>query len=456
MEVTTLIIATVTLTAVCLVLTVCLLLAIRQRKPQGMGEEAAKAIKEASKEQTDSINNNTSLLLNGYSANLDRHMTTYETRQADSAEKTLKQLGEMATEMRNSLREQRMEMEQKLENIRTGMDEKQRQSLETTEKKLEALRVEVANQLNALREENNKQLDRMRKVVDQELHENLQSKLTESFQMISDNLQKVAASMGEMQSLTTGMNDLKHVLSGVKTRGVWGEASLDNLLSDILTSDQYVVNFRPSPRSERNVVEFAVRLPGKTEGENVYLPIDSKFPHEDYERLVHAADEGDKEGMESAAKALEKRIKEEARDVHDKYVKPPRTTDFAILYVPIEGLYAEVMRRDGLTDTLRNEYHVLVAGPTTLAALLNSLQMGFKTLAVEKRSKEIWQLLSQIQRQFRIFSENLERAERQLDTAAKTLHETGEKSRKINNKLSSVQQLADYAAADDTDDTEGE
>jgi len=433
------------------------LVAAVYRRLRSMGKDEGKTvaeIKESLRTQTESVNANTALLLNGYVANLDGKTALAEARQQAAGEQTLKQLGEMAERMRQSLREQRLEMEQKLDKIRADMDAKQRQNIEMTAARLDALRQEVAGQLGALREENNKQLDRMRKVVDQELQENLQVKLTQSFQLISDNLAKVYTTMGEMQAIGTDMNDLKRVLSGVKTRGVWGEASLAGLLAEVLMPEQYEANFRPSMYAQ-SVVEFAVRLPGKSEGESVYLPIDSKFPREDYERLVNAADRGDKEGVEAAAKALERRVKEEAKDVRDKYIKPPRTTDFAVLYVPIEGLFAEIMRREGLGETLRNEYRVMVAGPTTLAALLNSLQMGFKTLAVEKRSKEIWDLLAVVQKQFRRFAGDLERAERQLDTAARTLHETGERTRRINVKLSSVQQLdGRLAAADDTDDTE--
>ncbi len=433
------------------------LVAAVYRRLRSMGKDEGKTvaeIKESLRSQTESVNANTALLLNGYVANLDGKTALAEARQQAASEQTLKQLGEMAERMRQSLREQRLEMEQKLDKIRADMDAKQRQNIEMTAARLDALRQEVAGQLGALREENNKQLDRMRKVVDQELQENLQVKLTQSFQLISDNLAKVYTTMGEMQAIGTDMNDLKRVLSGVKTRGVWGEASLAGLLAEVLMPEQYEANFRPSMYAQ-SVVEFAVRLPGKREGESVYLPIDSKFPREDYERLVNAADRGDKEGVEAAAKALERRVKEEAKDVRDKYIKPPRTTDFAVLYVPIEGLFAEIMRREGLGETLRNEYRVMVAGPTTLAALLNSLQMGFKTLAVEKRSKEIWDLLAVVQKQFRRFAGDLERAERQLDTAARTLHETGERTRRINVKLSSVQQLdGRLAAADDTDDTE--
>ena len=469
MELTTLIIAVVALSAACAVLTTCLVMALRQKKaaPTDIGAQVTDAVKAAMGEQTEAINRNTTLLLTGYSTTVDNHMAAYERRLDQLSTQTTQTLEITSEKLRMTLKEQREEMDHKLERIRQSLELKQQQSLEITQNRLAEVREEVAKQLTMLREDNHVQLERMRRTVDSELQENLQNKLTQSFQLISENLAKVYQSMGEMQTISTDMNDLKRVLSGVKTRGVWGEASLATLLAELLTPEQYVVNFHAAPRSDRSVVEFAVRLPGKSEGENVYLPIDSKFPREAYERLVNAADEGDKEGVETAAKELEKSIKNEAKDIHDKYIKPPRTTDFAILYVPIEGLYAEVMRRAGLSETLRNQFHVLVAGPTTLAALLNSLQMGFKTLAVERRSKEIWELLAVIQRQFRQFAASLEKTEKQLGLAAKTLHETGERTRTINQKLASVQQLEDYLVAadtvddalpppiDDGDDTEG-
>lgn len=437
---------------------------LRQAGEQKEGANVQTVVQTALKEQIDAINQNVKLLLTGYTSAVDTRMTSFETRQNQFEDKVLQMLDGMGEKTRAMLREQREEMERKLELIRASLERKQLDSLEATEQRLTSMREEVAKQLTALREENNRQLDRMREIVDKELKDDLQTRLNQSFQVISENLRKVYQSMGEMQAMTNDMNDLKRVLSGVKTRGVWGEASLSVLLSDILTPEQYVANFRAAPRSDRSVVEFAVRLPGKNEGENVYLPIDSKFPREDYERLVNCTEIGDKAGAEAASKALEKRVKGEAADIQEKYIKPPRTTEFAVLYVPIEGLYAEIMRREGLAEVLRNQYHVMVAGPTTLAALLSSLQMGFKTLAVEKRSKEIWTLLAVIQRQFKLFAEKLDKAERQLNTAAATLHDTGTKANTIKQRLSAVQQLEGYhtdeedmALSDTTDDdTEGE
>lgn len=464
MELAILIVASVAAALATVTLAISIV-ALRRNRATAAGADESKIADTVSaivKEQIDGINQNVALLLTGYTSTVDAHLANFEARQTQQGEKVALALEGMSDKTRATLREQREEMERKLEAIRGTLEAKQLENLETTGRRLAEVREEVAKQLSSLREENNKQLDRMREVVDKELHDNLQTKLNQSFRLISDNLAKVYQSMGEMQSMTNDMNDLKRVLSGVKTRGVWGEASLSTLLSDILTPEQYVVGFRAAPRSDRSVVEFAVRLPGKTEGENVYLPIDSKFPREDYERLVNCTEAGDKAGAEAASKALEKRVKSEASDIQEKYIKPPRTTEFAVMYVPIEGLYAEIMRREGLNDLLRNQYHVMVAGPTTLAALLSSLQMGFKTLAVERRSKEIWELLAVIQRQFQYFAKNLALAEKQINTVAKTLRDTGSKADTIKMKLSAVQQLDGYGEDADElpmpadDDTEGD
>lgn len=420
---------------------VCIHIARRPREKVDV--EALRAVQEALDKASQATARDVDLLLKGYQAAEERNLAAYETRQNQIGQDAQRNLSEMNDAILRTLQGQRMEMEQKLELIRTGLDAKQAQSVRLTQERLDALRTEVATGMDTLRRDNNKQLEEMRKVVDHDLQENLQTKLNQSFRMISENLQRVAQSMGEMQSMTEGMNDLKRVLSGVKTRGVWGEVSLGALLGDILTPEQYAVNFRPSPHSDR-VVEYAVRLPGKTEGASVYLPIDSKFPRENYERMVEASERGDKEGVDTYAKALDATVKKEAQKIHNKYLLPPRTTDFAIMYLPIEGLYAEMVRREGLTETLRTEYHVLIAGPTTLAALLNSLQMGFQTLAVEKRNKEIWKLLRTIQQQFNRFAKDLDTAERQLNTAMTTLHKTGERTQAIGKDLAAVQTLPGY------------
>ncbi len=252
------------------------------------------------------------------------------------------------------------------------------------ERKLEQGREVVEPRLQALQEDNSKKLEKMRETVDEKLHSTLEKRLGESFKVVSDRLEKVHAGLGEMQSLASGVGDLKKVLTNVKTRGTWGEIQLGNLLEQMLTADQYERNV-VTKQGSRDPVEFAIKLPGR-DSKVVYIPVDAKFPKEDYDRLLEAQDKNDMAALEESVKAIESRIKLEARKIRDKYIDPPHTTDFAIMYLITEGLYAEVLRRPGLCDLLQREFRVMVAGPTTIAAVLNSLQVGFRTLAVEKRA----------------------------------------------------------------------
>jgi DNA recombination protein RmuC len=277
--------------------------------------------------------------------------------------------------------------------------------------------------------------------------------LGESFKLVSDRLEQVHKGLGEMQSLATGVGDLKKVLTNIKTRGTWGEVQLENLLEQMLTRAQYERNVATRPgRGER--VEFAIRLPGRGEGgEPFWLPIDAKFPLEDFQRLQDAQERADLAGVESCGKALEDRIRKQARDIHDKYVEPPYTTDFALLYLPVESLYAEVLRRPGLADIVQRESQVTLAGPTTLAAILNSLQMGFRTLAIEQRSGEAWKLLGAVKADFGKFGDLLARTKKQLDSVSNTLGDAEVRTRSIERKLRSVEALpaieADRLLTDD-------
>lgn len=342
-------------------------------------------------------------------------------------------------EMAAAMEALRQQMGTAMEGLRQAVSDNLARSLDLTASRMDAVRQEVANQLKELRDENRRALDEMRGVVDKQLHENLEARLSQSFALITDKLQQVYQGLGEMQSLSTGMQDLKRVLSGVKTRGMWGELSLRSLLEDILTPDQYVCDYRP--RGDRSaVVEFAIKLPGQGE-HPVYLPIDSKFPMEDYERLVAAAEAGDKEALARSQAALTQRLKAEAKDIATKYIDPPQTTDFAILYLPIEGLFAEVTRTAGLVEQLRRTYKVIVAGPTTLTALLNSLQVGFRTMAIEKRSRELWQLLESFRGAFDKFAADLAKAEKQLGTAMGTLQDTSRRTARISKQLQQVATL---------------
>jgi DNA recombination protein RmuC len=312
---------------------------------------------------------------------------------------------------------------------------------QSNEGRLEAIRQTVEQKLDALRVDNSQKLEQMRATVDEKLQSTLEKRLGESFKLVSDRLEQVHKGLGEMQSLATGVGDLKKVLTNIKTRGTWGEVQLENLLEQMLTPAQYERNIATRPgRNER--VEFAIRLPGRGEDkEPFWLPIDAKFPLEDFQRLQDAQERADLVGVESFGKALEDRIRKQAKDIHDKYVEPPYTTDFALLYLPVESLYAEVLRRPGLADIVQRESQVTLAGPTTLAAILNSLQMGFRTLAIEQRSGEVWRLLAAVKTDFVRFGDLLAKTKKQLDSVSNTLGDAEVRTRSIERKLRGVEAL---------------
>jgi DNA recombination protein RmuC len=280
----------------------------------------------------------------------------------------------------------------------------------------------------------------MRQTVDEKLHNTLEQRLGESFKTVSDHLLQVQNGLGEMRSLASGVGDLRRVLTNVKVRGTWGEVQLENLLEQILNPNQYQRNVKPDPKTD-NVVDFGIKLPGQDDGTPIWLPIDSKFPLEDYQRLVEAQEQGDVASMELASKALEQRIKVEAKTIHEKYIIPPYTTDFALLFLPIESLYAEVIRRPGLFDYLQREYRVTVVSPTTISAILNSLQMGFRTLAIEKRSSDVWMTLGLVKTEFGNFSKILDKTKKKLDEASKTIENTQKRTREVDKILKDVQTL---------------
>ena len=312
---------------------------------------------------------------------------------------------------------------------------------ETSGKKSEELRTAVENRLHLLQQDNAAKLEEMRRTVDEKLQGTLEKRLGESFRLVSERLEQVHQGLGDMKNLASGVGDLTRMLTNVKTRGGWGEMQLANLLQQILAPEQYATNVRPDPDS-REVVEFAIKLPGRQDGDRpVWLPIDAKFPREDYERLVEAAEKADANAVEAAAKALELKLRAQARDIRDKYLKPPHTTDFGLLYLPIEGLYAEALRRPGLADNLQRDYRIVLAGPTTLAALLNSLQIGFRSLAIQKRSSEVWKILGSVKTEFGKFGDILEKVKIKLNETTDTLDKAVHRSRQIEKKLRKVEDL---------------
>ncbi len=305
----------------------------------------------------------------------------------------------------------------------------------------ERVRGTLEEKVRLMQEGNEKKLDEMRQVVDEKLQKTLEERLGNSFKLVSDQLEQVYKNLGEMKSLSKDMGDIKNIFKNVKTRGTWGEVQLAALLEQMLTPDQYAANVKVRPRSDE-LVEFAIRLPGPDDSAKpVWLPIDSKFPMEDYQRLEDAVERSDSDALAQASRALEVRILQQARDIRDKYIVPPETTDFAILFLPVESLFAEVLRRPGLCERLQRECRVTVAGPTTLAALLNSLRMGFKTLAIQKRSGEVWELLGAVKRQFSRFADSLEAVQKHLDRASNTVRDASNYSNQIQKRLDRVEEL---------------
>jgi len=308
-------------------------------------------------------------------------------------------------------------------------------------RRLAEIRTTLDGQLAQLQQSNAAKLDEMRATVDEKLQSTLQARLGESFKQVADRLEQVHKGLGEMQTLAQGVGDLKHLLTNVKTRGMFGEAQLAALLEQVFAPDQYATQVMTKPGS-RNVVDFAIKLPGKgDDGQPVWLPIDAKFPNEDYERLLEAQRQADPVAADAAAKALESRVRTEARSIADKYVEPPHTTDFAILFLPSEGLYAEVLRRPGLVEALQRDHRVTLAGPTTLLAMLNALQMGFRTLALEKRSSEVWQVLGSVKTEFGKFSEVLAKVKTQTQTVLNSLDAAEVRSRAMGRALRTVDAL---------------
>lgn len=311
---------------------------------------------------------------------------------------------------------------------------------QSNEQKLDKLQEKVESQLKEIQDKNEKKLEEMRQTVDEKLHETLEKRLGESFKLVSDRLEAVREGLGEMRNLAVGVGDLKKVLTNVKTRGTWGEIQLENLIEQILSRDQYEKNVA-TKKGSGDRVEFAIKMPGRSENKDgiCWLPLDAKFPMEDYQRLLAAQELGDIVLIEETSKALEARIRGEAKSIFDKYIDPPNTTDVAILFLPIEGLFAEVLRRPGLFERLQNDFKVIIAGPTTLTAILNSLHMGFRTLAIEKRSSEVWSLLSSVKAEFGKFGDVLEKTQKKLQEASNTIEDASKRTRVIERKLKSVE-----------------
>lgn len=323
------------------------------------------------------------------------------------------------------------DLREELSNSLKALNDNSRQDLAQVNLTLES-------KIKNLIDENSQKLEQMRLIVDEKLSKTLEQRLDSSFKQVSERLEQVHKGLGEMQSLAIGVGDLKKVLTNVKTRGTWGEIQLGSLLEQVLSPEQYAANVATKPKTQERV-DFAIKLPGD-ENQPVWLPIDAKFPQEDYQRFVEASEAGNSELADKASKMLEQRIREEAKSIKDKYIEVPFTTDFALLFLPVESLFAEVIRRPGLVEKLQTEYRVNIVGPTTLASLLNSLQLGFRTLAIQKRSSEVWILLADIKKHFGAFGDLLVKAHEKVDQASKVIEDAGKRSRTIENKLKKVEE----------------
>jgi DNA recombination protein RmuC len=377
-----------------------------------------------------------------------------ETKLDDSATKQQR----ATTELREGLANSFSAMKGEVGDTLRLMGAQQKERLETTNAKLtelidkhregqESLRQTVENRLDAIRQENTAKLEEMRNTVDEKLQSTLETRLGESFKRVVEQLERVHKGIGEMQSLATNVGDLKNVLTNVKVRGTFGEVQLAMLLDEFLSRDQYARDVQTREGSTERV-EYAIKLPGKEDGHTVWLPVDAKFPREDYERILAASEAGDAAQVVEHRKALETRIKACARDIRQKYVNPPATTDFAILFLPTEGLYAEALRQPGLFEFLQRECRVTLAGPTTLSALLNALQMGFRTLAIEQRSSEVWQVLGAVRSEFGKYNDVVKKLGNQLNTAVKTVDSLGTRTRAMDRKLRTVDATTDESTAE--------
>lgn len=405
------------------------------------------------KELTENISKNQDLL----KTDIAEKLLSLQKSQSDSIlalQQSVKETTEMlskAQERQFELQDKRLkEITQMLMEAQTGLQNTVSDRLKAVDEQfknftiqnkdsLDGIRTTVQNRLEALQDDNNRQLEKMRVTVDEKLQKTLDDRITQSFKVVSERLQEVYTGLGEMKTLASGVGDLKKVLSNVKTRGILGEYQLGAIIEELLTKEQYEENVI-TKQGSTNRVEYAIKLPG--DGDHcVYLPIDAKFPGDTYSQLVDAYDTGDQDTIDVARAALEARIKGCAKDIHDKYIDPPYTTDFAIMFLPFEGLYAEVVRK-GLVDTLQRQYKINIAGPTTFAALLNSLQMGFRTLAIQKRSSEVWNVLGAVKTEFNTFTEVLSKAQQRIEQTHDELDKlVGVRTRKINSKLREVSSL---------------
>jgi DNA recombination protein RmuC len=418
-----------------------LLVVLLLRKPDRLLEAHGASLQQALREEQREGRLELRQQLDGLSAAQEQRIENFGARLDALTVRTDQRLDVLRAALTEDAHKARLELATRQQQFADTLGQRLRELSDRNTQTLGELRATLDTQLKALQADNAQKLEQMRATVDEKLQTTLEARLGQSFKLVSERLEAVQRGLGEMQALAVGVGDLKRVLSNVKDRGGWGEVQLQGILEQILTADQFARNVRVRPGSNE-MVDFAVRLPGRGEGDvHVWLPIDAKFPREDYERLLDALERGETDAVRTAGVQLERAIRVQAKSISDKYVVPPHTTDFALLFLPTEGLYAEAIRRPGLIDALQREHRVVIAGPTTFTALLNSLQMGFRTLAIEKRSSEVWQLLKTVKTEFGKFAGVLEKATTQLDTVQKTIKDAGVRTRAIERQLKGVESL---------------
>lgn len=427
---------------------IVLLVVLLRRRPDALLEAHAARLQQTLRDEQRDGRGELRQQLDSLSSAQEQRIENFGLRLNDLAQRTDARLDVLRAALTEDAHNARLDHTARQQQFSDAMARQLRELSDRNTQTLGELRATLDAQLKALQADNAAKLEQMRATVDEKLHSTLEARLGQSFKLVSERLEAVQRGLGEMQSLATGVGDLKRVLNNVKDRGGWGEVQLEAILEQTLTGEQFQRGVRVRPGSAETV-DFAVRLPGRGDGDQpVWLPIDAKFPREDYERLLDAQERGELDGVRSAGAQLERAIRVQARSVSEKYVVPPHTTDFAIVFLPTEGLFAETIRRPGLIDALQREYRVVIAGPTTFTALLNSLQMGFRTLAIEKRSSEVWQLLGAVKTEFGKFATVLEKANSQLDTVQNSIRQAGVRTRQIERKLKGVESLPGSATQD--------
>jgi DNA recombination protein RmuC len=434
MDSQTLLVLLLVLVAVAVVLLAVLVL----RRPEArIGDLLERALRDEQREGRSELRDQ----LEGLSRAQEARIDGFGRSLADLSTRTDQRLDVLRDTLTEDARKGRLESAESQQRFADTLGQRLNELTQRNEQRIGEMRQTLEGRLKELQADNAQKLEQMRATVDEKLQTTLEARLGASFKLVSERLEQVQRGLGEMQQLATGVGDLKRVLTNVKDRGGWGEVQLENLLEQVLTAEQFARGVKVRPDGNE-AVDFAIRLPGRQDGDvPVWLPIDAKFPREDYERLLDAQERGDTEGMRTAATQLERAIKVQAKSINEKYVVPPHTTDFAVLFLATEGLYAEAIRRPGLVDALQRDHRIVVAGPTTLAALLNSLQMGFRTLAIEKRSSEVRLLLGAVKTEFGKFATVLEKAHTQLDTVQNSIKQAGVRTRAIERQLRGVEAL---------------